>query len=90
LIIIVPFMTLSTSSALPGIKLKTTLQDYFVNHYDDPVRQETDSKMVWETPAGTQFVGPGAPTGSKPLGILYPRAGTLGGCSAHNGNLYSI
>jgi len=66
------------------------LQDYFVNHYDDPVRQETDSKMVWETPAGDQFVGPGAPTGSKPLGILYPRAGTLGGCSAHNGNLYSI
>jgi choline dehydrogenase len=24
------------------------------------------------------------PSGSKPKGILYPRAGTLGGCSAHN------
>jgi choline dehydrogenase len=61
-----------------------TKWDYFVQHYPDPARQETDSKMVWETPSGEQFVGPGAPAASTPRGILYPRAGTLGGCSAHN------
>jgi choline dehydrogenase len=58
--------------------------DYFVNHYEDEARQEQDSKMTWETPTGDLYVGTGAPAGSTPLGILYPRAGTLGGCSAHN------
>lgn len=58
--------------------------DYFVNHYEDLERQEKDSKMVWETPSKDQFVGTGAPSGSTPLGVLYPRTGTLGGCSAHN------
>ncbi|TVY18080.1 Oxygen-dependent choline dehydrogenase [Lachnellula arida] len=58
--------------------------DYFVNHYQDEARQEKDSKMTWRTPGGDLFVGTGAPAGSTPLGILYPRAGTLGGCSSHN------
>ncbi|KAF2199495.1 putative GMC oxidoreductase [Delitschia confertaspora ATCC 74209] len=64
---------------------------YYVNHYSDPEKQKKDSKMTWETPSGELFVGPSAvtgtgavPAGSKPKGILYPRAGTLGGCSAHN------
>jgi choline dehydrogenase len=26
----------------------------------------------------------GAPEGSELLGVYYPRAGTLGGCSTHN------
>lgn len=65
--------------------------DYFVNHYSDQARQEKNSQMTWRTPSGELFVGPNAatgtgtpPPGSTPLGILYPRAGTLGGCSAHN------
>ena len=58
--------------------------DYFVNHYQNETRQERDSKFTWQTPSGELFVGPGAPAGSTPLGILYPRAGTLGGCSSHN------
>ena len=45
--------------------------DYFVDHYSDPSRAGRDQKMVLDE-AG------------KPKGILYPRAGTLGGCTAHN------
>jgi len=40
---------------------------YFVNHYDDPARQQLDSKYVAEQG-----------------GIYYPRAATLGGCTAHH------
>ncbi|KAK7179530.1 hypothetical protein DPSP01_011964 [Paraphaeosphaeria sporulosa] len=65
--------------------------DYYVNHYSDLERQKKDSKMTWRTPSGELFVGPNGasgtgapPSGSEPVGILYPRAGTLGGCSAHN------
>ncbi|KAF2185485.1 GMC oxidoreductase [Zopfia rhizophila CBS 207.26] len=65
--------------------------DYYVNHYSDLERQKRDSKLTWRTPDGDLFVGPSAalgtgepPAGSSPLGVLYPRAGTLGGCSAHN------
>ncbi|KAL1595196.1 hypothetical protein SLS60_009884 [Paraconiothyrium brasiliense] len=74
------------SSEEPGMSW-----DYYVNHYSDLDRQKKDSKMTWRTPAGELFVGPNGasgtgdpPAGSEPLGILYPRAGTLGGCSAHN------
>lgn len=65
--------------------------NYYVNHYSNLERQKKDSKMTWQTPTGELFSGPNGatgtgdpPAGSKPLGILYPRAGTLGGCSAHN------
>jgi len=81
---------------VPALQLQSTEYepmrwDYFVNHYSDQARQEKDSTMTWRTPSGELFVGPSAatgtgapPLGSTPLGILYPRAGTLGGCSAHN------
>lgn len=58
--------------------------DFFVNHYKDTARAQKDSKMTWETPDGKLHVGPNAPAGSKMKGILYPRAGTLGGCTTHN------
>lgn len=58
--------------------------DYFVKHYADEELARKDSKMTWETPTGTLYIGLNPPTGSKPKGILYPRAGTLGGCTAHN------
>lgn len=79
----------SYQEQVPALQLQSTEYgpmkwDYFVNHYTDEARQEKDSKMTWQTPSGDLHVGTGAPTGSKPLGILYPRAGTLGGCSAHN------
>ncbi len=46
--------------------------DYFVDHYSDPQRAGRDQKMVFDETTG------------QPKGILYPRAGTLGGCTAHN------
>lgn len=57
---------------------------YYVSHHGDLAQQKRDSKMVYERADGTQYVGLTPPAGAKPLGILYPRAGTLGGCSRHN------
>jgi choline dehydrogenase len=45
--------------------------EYFVRHYSDLAQQEKDDKM--------QFA-----TDGTPLGIFYPRAGTLGGCGSHH------
>ncbi|KAI3392130.1 hypothetical protein diail_6142 [Diaporthe ilicicola] len=59
--------------------------DFFVKHYDDPEQAAKDPKMTWRTPDGGIFIGTSPPAGSKQLGIYYPRAGTLGGCAAHNG-----
>lgn len=49
--------------------------DYFVRHYADKETQQLDWKYVdqWQ--------------GSTVDGILYPRAGTLGGCTAHNAQI---
>lgn len=74
---------------VPALQLQSTEYtpmkwDYFVNHYQNETRAQLDSKFTWETPTGDLHVGTGAPAGSTPLGILYPRSGTLGGCSAHN------
>ncbi|KAK0637904.1 Oxygen-dependent choline dehydrogenase [Lasiodiplodia hormozganensis] len=79
----------ATQYQVPALQLQSTEYepmrwDYFVNHYDNETRQEQDSKMTWRTPAGELYVGHAPPSGSEPLGIWYPRAGTLGGCSAHN------
>lgn len=63
--------------------------DYFVHHYANTTRQQQDSKMVWRTADGGKYVGKNPPDGAEPLGILYPRAGTLGGCGSHN-SLVSI
>ncbi|KAK6513683.1 hypothetical protein TWF506_008122 [Arthrobotrys conoides] len=58
--------------------------DFFVNHYSDSTRQARDSKTVYEFPNGTEYIGLSPPTEAKMKGILYPRAGTLGGCGSHN------
>src|SRR6266571_2258029 len=46
--------------------------DFFVRHYADDARQRRDSKYREEW------------GGRRVDGVLYPRAGTLGGCTAHN------
>ena len=46
--------------------------DFFVRHYSDEARQKSDPNYR-ETWAGNRVDG-----------VLYPRAGTLGGCTAHN------
>lgn len=58
--------------------------DIFVNHYQDQSRAQLDPKYTWETGPYEYHVGPDPPAGAKPLGILYPRSGTLGGCVTHN------
>ncbi|KAI6796935.1 GMC oxidoreductase [Hortaea werneckii] len=74
---------------VPAMQLQSTEYepqkwDYFVHHYGDIERQERDSKMVYRRDNGSLYVGLDPPSEATPLGILYPRAGTLGGCSAHN------
>ena len=68
--------------------------DFFVDHYSDPTRRERDPKYRedWsqetEPPKAPDLGAGGRPdiaVGAGPArGILYPRAGTLGGCTAHN------
>ncbi|KAM7218526.1 oxygen-dependent choline dehydrogenase [Rhypophila decipiens] len=58
--------------------------DFFVRHYADDKRQARDWKTSYDTPDGRVYTGLNPPPGSKIKGTLYPRAGTLGGCTAHN------
>lgn len=46
--------------------------DFFVRHFDDQGKQARDPKLTEEL------------DGQPVNGVLYPRAGTLGGCTAHN------
>ena len=50
--------------------------NFFVRHYADDAVQRRDPKFV-ETHAG-----------SRVDGVYYPRAGTLGGCTAHNAMIF--
>lgn len=79
----------SLYTEIPALQLQSTEYtpqkwDYFVNHYSNLTRQEEDSKMSYSLPDGSIYVGRDPPEDAKPLGILYPRAGTLGGCTQHN------
>ncbi|KAJ3518592.1 hypothetical protein NM208_g14463 [Fusarium decemcellulare] len=65
-------------------EFEDTRWNYFVNHYPDLKEQQRDSKMTYEKPDGSFYVGLDPPSDAKPLGVWYPRAGTLGGCSRHN------
>lgn len=49
--------------------------DFFVRHYSDDGIQRLDRKYVGEW------------GGKKVDGVMYPRAGTLGGCTAHNAQI---
>lgn len=49
--------------------------DFFVRHYANDEQQKRDVKYC-------EYYG-----GSRVDGVLYPRAGTLGGCTAHNAML---
>jgi choline dehydrogenase len=58
--------------------------DFYVRHYEDDARQALDYKLTYNTPDGTEYTGLDPPSGSTIKGVLYPRTGTLGGCTAHN------
>ncbi|KAK6073260.1 alcohol dehydrogenase [Seiridium cupressi] len=75
--------------SVPGYQAAVTQDpkirwDIFVNHYQDQTRAQRDPKYTYETGSSEYHVGPDPPADSTPLGILYPRAGTLGGCVSHN------
>ncbi|KAK4465409.1 hypothetical protein QBC42DRAFT_344013 [Cladorrhinum samala] len=58
--------------------------NFFVRHYSDDQQQARDWKTSYDTPDGSVYTGSNPPAGSKMKGVLYPRTGTLGGCTAHN------
>jgi choline dehydrogenase len=58
--------------------------DFFVEHHSDLEQQKKDSKMTYQLPDGSYYIGLEPPENATPLGILYPRTGTLGGCAEHN------
>ena len=58
--------------------------DFFVRHYPNDTREALNNKATYETPSGEEYIGLDPPEGSILKGIWYPRAGTLGGCGAHN------
>lgn len=58
--------------------------NFFVRHYADEERQARDFKTSYETPDGSIYTGLSPPAGSTMKGTLYPRVGSLGGCTAHN------
>ncbi|KAK4861667.1 hypothetical protein LT330_003702 [Penicillium expansum] len=58
--------------------------NFYVKHYTDESRQKLDFKTTYETPDGKEYTGLNPPAGSTMKGTLYPRTGTLGGCTAHN------
>jgi choline dehydrogenase len=61
--------------------------DFYVNHFPDQTTAQRDPKYVYDVngyPFTRILNGTAPPQGAKPKGILYPRAGTLGGCNSHN------
>jgi choline dehydrogenase-like flavoprotein len=77
-------MHLTVSSNGQSSEDPTMSWEFYVNHYNETQQAYRDSKYTWRQPNGDFYVGTNPPNGSEPLGILYPRVGTLGGCANHN------
>jgi choline dehydrogenase len=76
---------LTSSSSSDAVAENPTMSwEFFVDHYEDTEQAYRDSKYTWRTVDNDYYVGLNPPEGAEPLGILYPRAGTLGGCGNHN------
>jgi choline dehydrogenase len=58
--------------------------DFFVKHFDDEAENRKDTKLTYQLADGSRYTGANPPQGAEPLGILYPRVGSLGGCTSHN------
>ncbi|KAF3008298.1 hypothetical protein E8E14_005218 [Neopestalotiopsis sp. 37M] len=74
---------------VPALNLASTAYDetewaFYVWHHPTLEEQALDTKMTYLLPDGTEYTGLSPPEDAEPLGILYPRSGTLGGCSRHN------
>ncbi|PWY64267.1 choline dehydrogenase [Aspergillus heteromorphus CBS 117.55] len=80
---------LNPNYSVPGYAARasedpTMVWNFFVRHYADEARQALDFKTTYTTPSGEDYTGLHPPRGSTMKGILYPRAGALGGCTAHH------
>jgi choline dehydrogenase len=80
---------LNTNYSVPAYSAKSSEDEalawnFFVHHYADEKRQALDYKTTYVTPDGDEYTGLNPPEGSTMKGTLYPRTGTLGGCTAHN------
>lgn len=79
----------SLNYSIPGF-VATVSEDealawnFYVNHYNDLAQNERDQKFSYRLQDGSVYVGLHPPSGATPLGVLYPRAGTVGGCGSHN------
>ncbi|KAJ0124570.1 choline dehydrogenase [Diaporthe amygdali] len=62
----------------------TTQWNYFVTRSSDPAVEARNEITSYRLPNGTIYTGLYPPADAVPIGTLYPRAGTLGGCSRHN------
>jgi len=58
--------------------------DFFVKYHSDDAITRQFEHLTWRTTDGQFYVGTDPPPGATMLGVYYPRAGTLGGCSTHN------
>jgi len=65
-------------------EFQDTQWDFFATRSSDPAIQAKDSKTSYRLADGSVYTGLNPPSGATPIGTLYPRAGTLGGCSRHN------
>ncbi|KAK6834032.1 hypothetical protein PG987_008726 [Apiospora arundinis] len=61
-----------------------TKWDFFATRSPDPAVEAQNRITSYRLPDGTVYTGLNPPAGAVPIGTLYPRAGTLGGCSQHN------
>ncbi|CAA9964047.1 GMC oxidoreductase [Pyrenophora teres f. maculata] len=58
--------------------------NYYVKHFDNEAELKRDTKLTYKLPDGSIYTGANPPSGATPLGILYPRVGSWGGCTSHN------
>ena len=68
----------------------TMAWSFFVNHYSNTTQAYRDSKYTWRNPNNTLYVGNDPLADAEPLGILYPRVGTLGGCANHDAMNFAL
>lgn len=64
--------------------LPETQWNYFATRSPDPATQAKDAITSYQLRNGSIYTGLAPPSDATAIGTLYPRAGTLGGCSRHN------
>lgn len=65
-------------------ELPETQWNYFITRSSDPAIQAKDAITSYRLSNGSIYTGLVPPANATAIGTLYPRAGTLGGCSRHN------